>query len=85
MLLTFAIISSLSILIPFLVGLKFHKSFRSNTSKTFFAFIVLTTITEIINSSFCFLVMNNIWLNNLYVFVPLITFQIILFSEKSIA
>jgi hypothetical protein len=52
-------------------------------AKVFFIFIVLTMITELINVGFSLLKINNIWLNNLYVFVPLITFQLILFFEKS--
>lgn len=83
MLLTIAIISSFSIFIPFFIGLKFYKSLRSKVAKVFFAFIVLTTITELINVVYSLLKINNIWLNNLYVFVPLITFQLILFFEKS--
>lgn len=85
MLLTIAIISSLSILIPFFVGLKFYKSFRSRVAKVFFAYIIITVVTELINVAFSLLKINNIWLNNIYVFVPLITFQLILFFEKSLS
>lgn len=51
----------------------------------FFVFIVLTTLTELGNVGMGLFKLNNIWLNNLYVFVPLITFQLILFFEKSLS
>jgi hypothetical protein len=42
-------------------------------------------ITELMNVGLSLLKINNVWLNNIYVFVPLIAFQLILNYEKAIA
>ncbi len=78
-----AIISALSSLIPLIIVLFFYKSFRSYSSKTFIFFIISASITDVINVTLGLLMINNLWLNNIYVFIPLITFQFILYFEDT--
>lgn len=78
-------ISSLSIVVTFIVGIYFYKSFRGNSTKIFFLFIIATTITEILNFILGMFMLNNLWLNNIYVFIPLITFQLILNFQNIIS
>lgn len=77
----FACISSLSILIPLFIGLYFYKSLRSKTSKAFLFFIILTAITEVFSLILGFNLLNNLWLGNIYTFIPVIVFQLILYYE----